>query len=148
MDNNLPVTTVIMGYRESVHHASLLSHAGEAPVDPSVGFLPPNNGTDGQGFVTFSVRAREQMSSLFRIDATASIIFDQNEPIDTPPIFNTVNNTVAIDSIDCSIGCVYDFCIGHIVHWEVQLMLKATALQQQLRRHCHHYLCALLMYKQ
>lgn len=74
-----------------VHSALLLSHAGEAPVDPSIGFLPPNNGTDGQGFVTFSVRAREQVSNLFRIDATASIIFDQNEPIDTPPIFNTVN---------------------------------------------------------
>jgi len=74
-----------------LHCKLLLSHAGEAPVDPSIGFLPPNNGTDGQGFVTFSVRAREQASNLFRIDATASIIFDQNEPIDTPPIFNTVN---------------------------------------------------------
>ena len=26
-----------------------------------------------------------------RIDAEASIVFDQNEPIKTPPIFNTVS---------------------------------------------------------
>ena len=65
--------------------------AGEPPVDPSVGFLPPNNDTDGQGYVTFTVRPKQQVSSLSRIDARATIIFDQNEPIDTPPIFNTVH---------------------------------------------------------
>ena len=64
---------------------------GEPPVDPSVGFLPPNNDTDGQGYVTFTVRPKQQVSSLSRIDARATIIFDQNEPIDTPPIFNTVH---------------------------------------------------------
>ena len=66
-------------------------YAGEPPVDPSVGFLPPNNGTDGQGYVTFTIRPKQQVSSLSRIDARATIIFDQNEPIDTPPIFNTVH---------------------------------------------------------
>ena len=63
---------------------------GEPPVDPTVGFLPPNNGTNGQGFVTFTVQTKEQLSSLTRVDAKATIVFDQNEPIDTPPIFNTV----------------------------------------------------------
>ena len=59
-------------------------------MDPSIGFLPPNNGTTGQGFVMFSVQADDGVQSLSRIDATATIIFDQNEPIQTPPIFNTV----------------------------------------------------------
>ena len=68
--------------------------AGEPPVDPTVGFLPPNNGTDGQGFVTFTIRADDQVKSLARIDAEATIIFDQNEPIATPPIFNTVSMLV------------------------------------------------------
>lgn len=63
---------------------------GEVPDDPSIGFLPPNNGTSGQGFVTFRIQANDQVPSLSRIDANASIIFDQNEPILTPPIFNTV----------------------------------------------------------
>jgi len=64
---------------------------GEPPLDPSIGFLPPNNGTTGQGFVSFTVRAHQQVPSLSTIDAKASIVFDQNEPIDTPPIFNTVS---------------------------------------------------------
>ena len=70
-----------------------LCTTGEAPADPSVGFLPPNNGTTGQGFVTFTVRAKQELGPLPRVDAKASIIFDQNEPIETPPIFNTVRNT-------------------------------------------------------
>ena len=63
---------------------------GEEPIDPSIGFLPPNNITTGQGYVTFSVFVEDSVSDLARIDAEASIIFDANEPIDTPPIFNTV----------------------------------------------------------
>lgn len=60
-------------------------------MDPSIGFLPPNNGTTGQGFVSFSVRADRDVASLSTIDAEATIVFDQNEPIATPPIFNTVS---------------------------------------------------------
>ena len=63
---------------------------GEEPADPSIGFLPPNNITSGQGFVTFSVFVDDTASNLAQIDAEASIIFDANEPIETPPIFNTV----------------------------------------------------------
>lgn len=68
-------------------------------MDPTVGFLPPNNGTTGQGFVMFTVRPVDQVESLSRIDAEATIIFDQNEPIDTPPIFNTVSATDIIQTV-------------------------------------------------
>ena len=67
------------------------SYSGEVPDDPTIGFLPPNNGTSGQGFVSFRVQAADQVVPLAQIDANASIIFDQNEPILTPPIFNTVS---------------------------------------------------------
>ena len=67
--------------------------AGEPPDDPRVGFLPPNNGTTGQGFVTFTVGLKKNLPSLTRIDAQANIYFDKNEPIETPPIFNTVRKT-------------------------------------------------------
>ena len=60
------------------------------PDDPLVGFLPPNNGTSGQGYVKFTVQTAEKIRLLAQIDANASIVFDQNEPILTPPIFNTV----------------------------------------------------------
>ena len=63
---------------------------GEVPDDPTIGFLPPNNGTNGQGFVTFRIQAAAHVTTNARIDANASIVFDQNEPIITPPIFNTV----------------------------------------------------------
>lgn len=67
--------------------------AGRPPSDPGIGFLPPNpeNGTDGQGFMTFCVRAKSATPDLARITAIARIVFDQNEPIDTPEIFNTVS---------------------------------------------------------
>jgi len=65
---------------------------GQAPDDPRTGFLPPNNGTTGQGYVTFSIRLKKNLPPLARIDAKASIYFDKNEPIDTPPIFNTVRS--------------------------------------------------------
>lgn len=70
----------------------IILHSGEEPVDPTIGFLPPNNGTTGQGYVTFSVRVTQDVETLSRIDAEANIFFDQNEPIATPPIFNTVKN--------------------------------------------------------
>ena len=65
---------------------------GEAPLDASIGFLPPNNGTTGQGFVTYQIRTKQDVASGAVIDAVASIIFDANEPIDTPPIFNTIDD--------------------------------------------------------
>ena len=67
--------------------------AGEPPDDPRIGFLPPNNGTTGQGFVTFTVGLKKNLPSLTRIDAQANIYFDKNEPIETPSIFNTVRKT-------------------------------------------------------
>lgn len=66
--------------------------AAEPPDDPRIGFLPPNNGTTGQGFVTFTVGLKNLLP-LTRIDAQANIYFDKNEPIETPPIFNTVRKT-------------------------------------------------------
>lgn len=65
---------------------------GQPPVDPGIGFLPPNmeNGTDGEGFVTYSVRPRSSSKTYDVIQAEARIVFDNNDPIDTEAIFNTV----------------------------------------------------------
>ena len=70
----------------------MCTHAGEIPDDPLIGFLLPNNGRAGQGFVSFRVRPLQQVEPLAQINANASVIFDRNEPILTPPIFNTVNS--------------------------------------------------------
>ncbi|XP_053392818.1 uncharacterized protein LOC123564214 isoform X2 [Mercenaria mercenaria] len=68
-------------------------NTGEAPVDPGIGFLPPNNGSTGQGFVTFSMKLKRHTSHLATVHANASIYFDRNEPIDAPNIFNTVDDS-------------------------------------------------------
>ncbi len=65
---------------------------GEQPLDALTGFLPPNlTSPEGEGFVTYSVRSRATATTGTVIDAEARIIFDVNEPIDTPPIFNTLD---------------------------------------------------------
>jgi RHS repeat-associated protein len=65
---------------------------GESPTDPFLGFLPPNDeNASGEGFVNYTIRPRSDASTGDVIDAAATIVFDTEEPIDTPPIFHTID---------------------------------------------------------
>ncbi|WP_208492147.1 putative Ig domain-containing protein [aff. Roholtiella sp. LEGE 12411] len=65
---------------------------GEIPEDALAGFLPPNNEDGaGDGFVNYSIRTRRDVQTGAVIDAEARIVFNTEEPIDTPPIFNTID---------------------------------------------------------
>jgi RHS repeat-associated protein len=65
---------------------------GQIPDDVDAGFLPPNNDNhDGEGFVNYSIQAKQNLPTGTVIDAIASIVFDTEAPIDTPPIFNTID---------------------------------------------------------
>ncbi len=65
---------------------------GEPTSDARAGFLPPNDGDGlGEGFVTYTIRPKAGVPTGTRIDAMATIIFDTEEPIDTPAIFNTLD---------------------------------------------------------
>ncbi|MFM6436862.1 MAG: Calx-beta domain-containing protein, partial [Microcystis panniformis] len=65
---------------------------GESPTDPFLGFLPPNDeNASGEGFVNYTIRPRSDASTGDIIDAAATIVFDTEEPIDTPPIFHTID---------------------------------------------------------
>ena len=56
------------------------------PEDAAAGFLPPNDETHrGEGHITYRVKVREDAPTGVRIDAAATIVFDQNEPIPTDP---------------------------------------------------------------
>jgi YD repeat-containing protein len=72
--------------------ATVDPNTGLAPTDPLKGFLPPNkDGTEGQGFVSYTVKSKSGKPSGTKIDAQARIFFDTNAPIDTPAIFNTLD---------------------------------------------------------
>jgi len=65
---------------------------GEQPLDPQVGFLAINDDQGaGQGWVSYSVRPKRTAATGDVIDAQARIVFDTEAPIDTPPIFNTLD---------------------------------------------------------
>jgi len=65
---------------------------GEIPDDPTIGFLPPNaSAGQGEGFMHYTVKVREGVPTGTVIDARATIVFSTQEPIDTPPIFNTID---------------------------------------------------------
>ncbi|QDU76821.1 hypothetical protein Pan97_38780 [Bremerella volcania] len=74
---------------------------GDAPTDALAGFLPPNlMSPEGEGFVTYSIKASPDAVTGDIIDAEARIIFDTNEPIDTPPIFHTLDVDAPTSSVE------------------------------------------------
>lgn len=66
---------------------------GWYPEDPLVGLLPPEDGTArGQGHVTYLVSTHGTLPTGTQITNRASIVFDYNDPIDTPQVFNTIDS--------------------------------------------------------
>ena len=64
----------------------------EWPTDIDAGILPPNDETfRGEGHLTYRVNVRNDVEPGARIDASATIVFDYNDPIETDPAWwNTV----------------------------------------------------------
>jgi hypothetical protein len=73
---------------------------GDLPNDAYAGFLPPNDETGGgEGFVSYTIRPRTDAPSGAAIDAQATIVFDSNEPIDTPAITNRLDATPPVSQV-------------------------------------------------
>ncbi|MBI5020006.1 MAG: T9SS type A sorting domain-containing protein [Ignavibacteriales bacterium] len=73
---------------------------GELPSNPLSGFLPVNDSLHrGEGFLTFSVKPKSTSHTGDIINAKARIVFDVNDPIDTPPIFNTIDAGLPSSSV-------------------------------------------------
>ena len=74
---------------------------GEAPLDATVGLLPPNDETGrGDGFLSYTIRAKNNLPTGTVIDAEARIVFDTEAPVDTPPIFNTLDSVAPTTTMD------------------------------------------------
>jgi hypothetical protein len=66
--------------------------SGQLPSDPLAGFLAINDSLgSGEGYVTYTIKPLPDASTGDVVDAEASIVFDVNEPINTPAIFNTLD---------------------------------------------------------
>lgn len=86
-----PDTGHVTWFMQSVDPAT-----GQLPEDPFAGFLPPNDATHrGEGFVSYVIRAMDQLVTGVEIHNQARIIFDPtygfNQPIDTPVVLNTID---------------------------------------------------------
>jgi hypothetical protein len=97
------------------------TNTGAFPEDAVAGFLPPNkpelafyetNVTaccgsvdpnvliqPGQGYMSYTVRPRTNLASGTVITNAASIVFDWNDPIVTPEVFNTIDAGIPSSSV-------------------------------------------------
>ncbi len=64
----------------------------DLPLDPIVISAAEQDGLEGEGFIRYRIKHNPGLSSGTRIDAQASIVFDTNAAIDTPPIVNTIDD--------------------------------------------------------
>jgi hypothetical protein len=71
---------------------------GELPADPLAGFLPPNKPKSGrgEGHVVFRIRPRSNLADGTVIANRASIVFDQEAPIVTNRVTNTIGSAVSV----------------------------------------------------
>jgi hypothetical protein len=64
----------------------------DLPTSALAGFLPPDvTAPEGEGFVSYLIRPKLGDPTGTRINAKATVVFDNNAPLDTPVIFNTID---------------------------------------------------------
>ncbi|MBM2814644.1 MAG: hypothetical protein HW421_1406 [Ignavibacteria bacterium] len=79
---------------------------GMAPSNPNAGFLPVDDSTGkGEGFCNYTIVPKSTCQTGDVINAKATIVFDINDEIPTPEIFNTVDaqpptSNLTIDEIN------------------------------------------------
>ena len=66
---------------------------GELPEDAYAGFLPPNDEHGrGEGYLSFTIKARDDLGADTVLTNSAEIVFDTEAPIRTNEVFNTITN--------------------------------------------------------
>ncbi len=66
----------------------------DIPVSPDMGLLAPNfNPPEGDGWVEYSIQPKAGAETGAKVEAQATFVFDWNDPIDTPYIFNTLDKS-------------------------------------------------------
>ena len=76
------------------------SATGWYPEDPLIGLLYPNDDSGrGEGYLSYIVRPKSGLPSGTIIENRASIVFDYNDPIETPLVLNTLDSGVPQSNI-------------------------------------------------
>ncbi len=72
---------------------------GEIPLDPTIGFLLPDNASGiGEGFVTYTVMANQADATGTVINAQATVTFYTQPRLNTAMIFNTIDAGTGLTS--------------------------------------------------
>ena len=75
--------------------------AHQLTEDPEAGFLPANTSPPaGDGQVNFTIRQKPGLATGTVIRNKARIVFDANDPIDTPEWANTIDDTAPASQVD------------------------------------------------
>lgn len=74
---------------------------GLPPTNPVLGFLKINDAQgNGEGFVTYTIKAKETAATGDTIKARATIVFDTNEPIATNQAQNTLDAKATLSNVN------------------------------------------------
>lgn len=86
---------------------------GGWPADVLAGILPPNDDTGrGEGYIAYRVKVKNSAVASARIDGSATIVFDTNDPITTDPAWWNLVTTPVVVSLDAQGGSIWsDFMI-------------------------------------
>ena len=116
-DTNWSVRTVVTHAADAVKwHLRIIDPTtpDNYPTDAYAGFLPPNDETGrGEGHLRFRVKVKDGAVVGSRINASATIVFDYNDPITTDPEWwNTVGQEVSITINDGEGGGAAQLFVG------------------------------------
>jgi uncharacterized repeat protein (TIGR01451 family) len=99
--------------------SALDTNTGFFPVDALTGFLPPENGTGrGQGHLRFTVKPKAPTPIGTGITNVASIVFDGNDAINTPEVWNIIGDVPPLASMieylpgEIRVGTPFTYTIG------------------------------------
>lgn len=127
----LNIDAGINAYTGEVHWTfkTIDPKTGLPVVDPNLGFLPPNDSTGrGQGHVSYTIKAKQDLPDGTEIKNKATIVFDTNDPIETNEVLN-VTYTPYPDLVVISTSVESDWSILPIGQ---RTLLKATVQNQGL----------------
>lgn len=73
---------------------------GQAPQNPALGFMPPNDASHrGEGHIVYSIAPLLGVLSGTKVVNKASIKFDTNEIIETNEVFNTIDGEAPVSGV-------------------------------------------------